>query len=70
MSTKLTQNIFSGGFIYTFHRADGFYPLSFPDDMTALAQVPLNPGTLAIINQSTRTKIYEDKTTGMERPQG
>lgn len=59
MNAKLTPDIFSNGFTYTFHRAGGFYMLDLPDDPTALAQLATNPGTEMIINQSTHTKIYE-----------
>lgn len=59
MSAKPTDDIFQQGFMYTFHRADGFYPIRLPDDVTALAQVAGNPGTLMVVNQSTQTKIYE-----------
>ena len=62
MNAKLTDDIFQGGFMYTFHRADGFYPIRLPDDVAALAQVAENPGTLMIVNQSTQTKIYEQPT--------
>jgi len=70
MSAKSTQNIFHTEFTYTFHRADGFYVIHFPDDVAALAQVKENPETLMIVNQSTQTKIYEDTTVGVERPKG
>ena len=35
--------------IYTFHRAEGFYPLHMPSgDAEAIANAECNPGTLAV----------------------
>jgi hypothetical protein len=50
---------------YTFHRFDGFYPVDMPDhptktpDEVALDCVPLNPGTLKVVNEMTGEVIYD-----------
>jgi hypothetical protein len=51
--------------LYTFFRADGFYPIEMPPhptktpDEIALDCVPLNPGTLKVVNELTGETIYE-----------
>ena len=51
--------------IYTFHRVDGFYPIEMPPhptktpDQVALDCVPLNPGTLKVVNEQTNKVVYD-----------
>lgn len=50
--------------IYTFHRADGWYPISMPPhptktpDQVALDCVPINPGTVKVVNELSGEVIY------------
>lgn len=50
--------------VYTFHRADGFYAIEMPphktktSDEIALDCVPLNPGTLKVVNEVSGETIY------------
>lgn len=52
--------------LYTFHREDGFYPISMPhhpdktSDQVALDCVPLNPGTRKVVNEITKEVIYDE----------
>lgn len=45
--------------IYTFHRADGFYPIELVNDIEAAHHVLFNPGTIKVVNEETEKVIYE-----------
>lgn len=45
--------------LYTFHRADGFYPLELPNDADAKSNAVWNPGTLKVVNEVTGVMIWE-----------
>lgn len=48
-----------GGIPYTFHRAEGFYPLMLESDESAKANGECNPGTLRVVNELTKDVVFE-----------
>ena len=52
-----------GMMLYTFQRAEGFYPIEFSSDKEALKNVECNPGTLKVVNQITGETIYNLEKT-------
>lgn len=47
------------GDVYTFHRADGFYPLIFRSDEEAVANAKCNPDTLKVVNEITHKVVFK-----------
>jgi hypothetical protein len=45
--------------LYTFTRADGFYPLELKDDQTARENAEVNPGTLQVRNEMTGVVVWQ-----------
>lgn len=54
----LMARIFGHGTPYTFHRADGFYPITLQDDDDARANALCNPGTLKVVNELTGEIVW------------
>lgn len=46
--------------IYTFHRAEGFYPFALANDETARLHAQCNPGTTKVVNEMTGTVVWPD----------
>lgn len=49
-----------GGLPYTFHRAEGFYPLLLNDDLAARQNAECNPGTLKVVNEVSGETVWEE----------
>lgn len=49
-----------GGVLYTFHRADGFYPLMLKDDLAARQNAESNPGTVKVVNEVTGETVWQE----------
>jgi len=47
-----------GHSLYTFHRAEGFYPLVLKDDDDAKVNAFCNPGTLKVVNELTGETVW------------
>ena len=58
MINSLTPYMVRANTLYTFHRAEGFYPLLIKDDDTAVHNAFLNPGTLKVVNEVTGETIW------------
>lgn len=48
--------------VYIFHRAEGFYPISLPNDTEAIANAHCNPGTIKVTDAENR--VVFDSTPG------
>lgn len=57
MLADVSRRIF-GGIPYTFHRAEGFYPLLLGSDDEARANALYNPGTLKVVNSLTDEIVW------------
>lgn len=59
-AAKIIVQMF-GGIVYTFHRADGFYPLTLQSDEEAIANAKCNKGTLRVTNELSGDVVFEAK---------
>lgn len=57
-ATRILREMF-GGTVYTFHRADGFYPITLKSDERAVANAECNPGTLRVVNEITGKTVWQ-----------
>jgi hypothetical protein len=44
--------------IYTFERKEGFYPLELDNDLSAIENAKLNPGTVRVTNEETGVIVW------------
>lgn len=49
--------------IYIFHRADGFYPITFGSDADAIAYAELNPGNIKVTDSENR-EVFNRASAG------
>jgi hypothetical protein len=63
MINSLTPSMLRANTLYTFHRANGFYPLCLRDDDEAIRNAFCNPGTLKVVNEMTRKVVWTIELT-------
>lgn len=54
--------------IYTFHREDGWYPIELVNDMEATHHIAFNPGTIKVVNFTTRKVLFDENKPASDEP--
>ena len=60
--TARLMGVPEGQSLYTFHRAEGFYPLALKDDEDAKVNAFCNPGTLKVVNEMTGETVWSTES--------
>jgi hypothetical protein len=54
--------------IYTFHRAEGWYPVELINNMEAAHHILFNPGTVKVVNETTGEILHDENKTSLDEP--